>query len=259
MDDARVGRVIRILRQRRGWRLVDLAGRAGLSKSAISDIERGAVNRYTLAAARRVLAALNAGAELYVSWGGSGELDRLIDADHAALVERWADRHRRAGWEIWPEASYSVFGERGRIDLLAYHPASGVLEVAECKTAIWNVQDTIGRLDAKLRLAPGVARARQWDVRRVVAALVIADGRTARRRVAEFAHLFARYSTRGWAAKAFVADPRRPVAGILAFEGLPHSNHGHLRRAHVRRVRPIRPVGPDPVASDVPAVRVVGT
>ncbi len=245
MDDARIGRVIRLLRQRRGWRLVELAARAGLSKSAISDIERGAVSRYTLDATRRLLAALHASAELFVNWGGSGDLDRLVDADHAALVERWADLHRRAGWEIWPEASYSVYGERGRIDLLCYHPPTGVLEVAECKTAIWNVQDTIGRLDAKVRLAPVIAQSRSWDVRRVVPALVIADGRTARRRVATFSHIFERYSTRGWAAKAFVRDPSRPVSALLAFQILPRSNHGHLRRAHLRRVRRTDPSAPD--------------
>ena len=237
MDDARIGRTIRVLRQRRGWRQADLAARAGVSRSAISTIERGRVERYTLATVRAVMDALNASVELYATWGGHGDLDRLLDADHARLVQEWADRHRRAGWEVWPEASYSIFGERGRIDLLAFHPSTGVLEVSECKTGIWDLQDTIGRLDVKVRLARTVARERGWGVRRVVGALVLAEGRTARRRVADHELLFGRYDLRGWAANAFVRVPGGEGNGILAFVKLPDSNQGGLRRAGQRRVR----------------------
>jgi transcriptional regulator with XRE-family HTH domain len=237
MDDARIGRTIRALRQRRGWRQTDLAARAGVSRSAISNIERGRVERYTLATVRAVMRALNASVELYAMWGGHGDLDRLLDADHARLVQEWADRHRRAGWEVWPEASYSIFGERGRIDLLAFHPPSGVLEVSECKTGIWDVQDTIGRLDVKVRLGPTVAKERGWVVRRIIGALVIAEGRTARRRVAQHELLFGRYDLRGWAAHAFVRDPGDGGTGILTFVVLPHANQDGLRRAGQRRVR----------------------
>ena len=237
MDDARIGRTIRVLRQRRGWRQRDLGLRAGVSKSAISDMERGRVDRYTIATVRSVLRALGATAELHVSWGGAGDLDRLLDADHARLVQEWAARHREVGWELWPEASYSIFGERGRIDLLAFHPATGVLEVAECKTGIWDVQDTVGRIDAKVRLAPEVARDRQWQVTRVVGAMVIAEGRTARRRIAQHDLVFSRFDTRGRAAHGFVRDPTRPATGLLVFVSLPTSNQPGLRRAGQRRVR----------------------
>lgn len=157
MDDRRIGRAILVLRQRRGWRQQDLAARAGVSSSAISDMEHGHVDRYTLTTIRRVLHGLDASGELDVMWGGRGGLDHLLDADHARLMQAWADRHRQAGWEIWSEASYSIYGERGRIDMLAFDGATGVLEVTEGKTGIWDVQDTIGRLDAKIRLA------REWS------------------------------------------------------------------------------------------------
>jgi transcriptional regulator with XRE-family HTH domain len=243
MDDARIGRTVRILRQRRGWRQRDLGLHAGISKAAISDIERGRVDRYTLATIRRVLRSLSATVELYATWGGAGDLDRLLDADHALVVELWAGRHQAAGWELLPEASYSIFGERGRIDLLAFHPATGVLEVAECKTGIWDVQDTIGRLDAKVRLARRVAAERGWRVSRVVPALVIAEGRTARRRIAQHSSLFGRFECRGHSALAFVRDPTRPAGALLFFLTLPKTNQGSLRRAGQRRVRP-RTLGP---------------
>jgi transcriptional regulator with XRE-family HTH domain len=237
MDDHRIGRVIRILRQRRGWRQADLAMRAGVSQSAISDMERGRIDRYTTRTARRVLRELDATVSLDAIWGGRGDLDRLLDADHARLMQAWADRHRRAGWEVWNEASFSIYGERGRIDQLAFHAGTGVLEVTEAKTGIWDVQDMLGGLDAKIRLAPRIAAERGWKVSRVVGAFVVMDGATARRRVHQHQDLFARYSVRGRAAHAWVRDPRRLDTGLLVFISLSRTNHGGLRRAGQQRVR----------------------
>jgi transcriptional regulator with XRE-family HTH domain len=237
MDDHRIGRVILILRQRRGWRQQDLAIRAGVSQSAISDMERGRIDRYTLQTIRRVLRPLDGTAAINPYWGSRGDLDRLLDADHARLMQIWADRHLRAGWEVWNEASYSIYGERGRIDQLAYHPATRVLEVDEVKTGIWDLQETLGRLDAKVRLAPQVAAQRGWKADRVVGALVVMDGTTARRRIREHEELFARYSLRGHAANIWVRDPRAAADGLLVFISSPPTNHGGLRRAGQRRVR----------------------
>ncbi|HJP71295.1 MAG TPA: helix-turn-helix transcriptional regulator, partial [Candidatus Limnocylindria bacterium] len=78
MDDGRFGRAVRVLRQRRGWRQSDLGDRCGLSRSAISDIERGHVDRYALHSVRRMLRALNAAASLDVRWAAPGDLDRLL-------------------------------------------------------------------------------------------------------------------------------------------------------------------------------------
>lgn len=227
-----------ILRQRRGWRQTDLARQAGLSQSAVSDMERGHIDRYTVQTIRRALRALDASVVLDPLWGGRGDLDRLLDADHAQLTQLWADLHRQAGWDVWNEASYSIYGERGRIDQVAYHPPTATLEVTEVKTGIWDVQDTLGRLDVKVRLAPRIAAERGWMVGRVVGALVVMEGTTVRRRVHEHAGLFARYSVRGRAANAWVRDPRASAGGLLVFISLPRTNLSGLRRAGQRRVRP---------------------
>ena len=250
MDEQRIGRVIRILRQRRGWRQVDLARRAGVSQEAISDMERGRIGRYTVQTIRRTLAPLDASVSLDPMWGGRGDLDRLLDADHARLMQHWAGEHRRAGWEVWNEASYSVYGERGRIDQLAYHPATGILEVTECKTGIWDMQDTLGKLDEKVRLARGIAAQRGWTASNVVGALVLMDGTTIRRRVMEHADLLARYSLRGRGAYAWIRNPRPSASGfgLLVFASLPNTNHGGLRRAGQRRVRLSR----SPASVDMP-------
>jgi transcriptional regulator with XRE-family HTH domain len=241
MEDQGIGRVILVLRQRRGWRQVDLAHRAGVSQSAISDMERGRIDRFTVQTIRRTLRALDASVALDPMWGGRGDLDRLLDADHARLMQRWADLHRRAGWDVWNEASYSIYGERGRIDQLAYHPPTATLEVAECKTGIWDVQDTLGKLDVKVRLAPRIAAQRGWAASKVVGALVFTDGTTIRRRIHEHEDLFARYSMRGRAVYAWVRDPRFvSVDGILVFVSLPRlpgTKQPGLKRAGQRRVR----------------------
>lgn len=238
MEDQRIGRVMLVLRQRRGWRQGDLAVRAGVSQSAISDMERGRIDRYTVHTIRRALRALDASVTLDPLWGGRGDLDRLLDADHARLMQYWADLHRHAGWEVWNEASYSIYGERGRIDLLAFHPATATLEVAECKTGIWDLQDTLGRLDAKIRLAPQIGAQRGWAVHVVVGALVVMDGTTVRRRVLDHEDLFGRYSTRGRAAVAWVRSPGAAIVdGLLVFVSLPGTNQARRRRAGQRRVR----------------------
>jgi hypothetical protein len=138
---------------------------------------------------------------------------------------------------VWSEASYSVYGERGRIDLLSYHAPTGTLEVAECKTGIWDVQELLGGMDVKVRLAPRVAAQRGWRARRVVAALVVAEGRTARRRVEDHESLFRHLDVRGRSALAFIRDPQRLVGGLLVYVPLPRTNQAGLRRAGQRRVR----------------------
>src|SRR4029079_15238453 len=85
MDDARIGRALRALRQRRGMRQSEVAAAAGVAQSTISEIESGRLRSVPLGTLRRVFAAVDAGFEATVLWRGAG-LDRLIDARHASLV-----------------------------------------------------------------------------------------------------------------------------------------------------------------------------
>jgi len=45
-------------------------------------------------------------------------LDRLIDERHAALLGQTVQLFRGAGWEVDVEVSFSIFGERGSLDVL---------------------------------------------------------------------------------------------------------------------------------------------
>src|SRR6478752_608474 len=182
MDAIRFGLGIRALRRRRRWTQAQLATAAGLSQSAISRVERGEADRLTVRSLDRVAGAI--GARIRVTVLADGEnLDRLLDRDHAALVEQVTRLLLARGWEVAPEATFSIYGERGSIDVLAFHPPTGSLLVIEVKSAIPDVQATIAGIDRKVRLAAQVARDRGWLVTSVSRWLVVPDTTTTRRRL----------------------------------------------------------------------------
>jgi transcriptional regulator with XRE-family HTH domain len=90
VDDAKIGRSLRVLRRRRGWRQVDLASKADISQGCVSLIERGHVSSLSIKTVRAVFAAVDAGFEGHVAWRG-GDLDRVLDEDHARLVSSLAE------------------------------------------------------------------------------------------------------------------------------------------------------------------------
>jgi len=85
-------------------------------------------------------------------WRG-GAVDRLMDERHATLIGAAATTLRDAGWEVAIEITYSVYGERGSIDLLAGHGRTRTLLVAEVKFELASVEQTGRKLDEKVRIA----------------------------------------------------------------------------------------------------------
>ena len=56
-----------------------------------------------------------------IRWHG-GDLDRVANAAHAALHESIGRfLASLAGWTWLPEVTYAIYGERGVIDILAWH------------------------------------------------------------------------------------------------------------------------------------------
>jgi transcriptional regulator with XRE-family HTH domain len=211
-------RAVRALRLHRGWRQQDLASRAGLSPSVVSRLERGKLDGMTMRHVARVAAALDASAHLQLRWNGA-ELDRLVDARHAALQNDVAGLLSRAGWTVRPEVSFNHYGDRGRVDLLAFHPGLRAVLVLEIKSALGDIQETLGRLDVKLRLSSGLTRDAGWtDATLAIPALVIGDSRAARRIVDGYSALLAGFPMRGRPATAWVRHPRLPAPrGLLWF------------------------------------------
>jgi transcriptional regulator with XRE-family HTH domain len=229
---------------RRGWRQSDLAVAAGVSASTVSRVERGHVRTLSVAALRDVGAALDVRIELVARWR-AGDLDRLLNARHSALHELLARHFRRLpGWILAPEVSFSIYGERGVIDILAWHPRRRALLVIELKTEIVDVNDLIGSVDRKRRLARRIARERGWDPVEIGCWVVVAAGRTNRRRVSAHASvLAAAFPDDGKRMRAWLRDPVGAVAALSFWgpeaDGRPDSRPGTARpaRAGVRRVR----------------------
>ncbi len=148
---------MRALRVRHGWRQADLASRAASSRTTVSLIERGHVDAVTVGQVRRLAASLEADLEMRLRWRGEG-LDRLMDQAHAGLVERVVRLLQDEGWETAVEVSFSIFGERGSMDVLARHGRTGAFLVVEVKSVVPDSQAMLHALDRKTRLAPGIAR-----------------------------------------------------------------------------------------------------
>ena len=124
MDAVRFGLALRALRRRRAWTQQQLADRVGVSRSAVQRLERGGVDDFTGRVVRLVAVGLGARYDQRLLWQGEA-LDRLLDREHAAIVEHVVRWLRSEGWTVVPEATFAVYGERGSIDVLAFHPAFG--------------------------------------------------------------------------------------------------------------------------------------
>ncbi len=215
MEDQRVGAAFRAVRIRRRSRQEDVAKAARVSRALVSLIERGHVDQLSLAALRRVGTALDVRVEVVPRWR-AGELDRLLNARHSALHETLARFFRDLpGWVAAPEVSFAVYGERGVIDILAWHSARRALLVIELKTDVIDVQDLVGTLDRKRRLAPRVGEERGWLPSAVSTWLVIVDTKTNRRRVeAHAAVLRSAFPCDGREMRGWLRRPTGSVAGL---------------------------------------------
>lgn len=217
MDQHRFGRAVRALRTRRGWRLVDLAERAGLSRSVVDRIELGRTDRIALGDLDAVARALDGQLGLDFRWRGEA-LDRLIDERHAAIVDRVVAIYRAARWDVVVEASFSIYGERGSIDVLAWHPVAQVVAVNEIKASVGEAGNTVIGVDRKGRLAPRIARERGWACRGVARFLVVAEGSTSRDRIARHAETFRTAFPAGTRESlGWIRDPSRPAPSGIIF------------------------------------------
>jgi transcriptional regulator with XRE-family HTH domain len=237
MDDLHLGRRIRAVRVRLGLRQVDVAVRAGVSQDTVSRVERGRLGPLQLRTIRAVLAALEVDLRLEAGWRG-GEIDRVADEGHATLVGAVSALLERLGWTTRAEVSFSVYGERGAIDLLAWHPVARVLLVVEVKTSLTSVEETLRRHDAKVRLAPRIAAERLgWSPTATARLLVLPDASTPRRHVARHDRVLGRvYPVRSSAAKGWLGGPSG-AAGMLLFMSPALPERGRHRAVTPRRVR----------------------
>lgn len=184
---------------------------------------------------RRVFAALEARLECRATWH-AGELDRLVDQRHAAIVESVVRTMRALGWEVRPEVSLARTGNRGSIDVFAWHTATRAVLLLEVKSEIYSVEETLRRFQGKIQLASVVAREQLgWAPWIVGSALVLPESAGIRRRLAAHSATFAAaFPDRGRELRAWLQRPERPLAAIWFL------STSDLVRALPRTVRRVR-------------------
>jgi transcriptional regulator with XRE-family HTH domain len=223
MNDQRLGAILRAVRQRLGLRQQDVADRAGIARSVVSRLERGHLDTASLATLRRIAAVLDVRVDVR-AFSRNGDLDRLVNARHSRLHESVA-RYLRTlpAWLFEPEVSFAIWGERGVVDILAWHAKRRVLLVIELKTAIVDVNELVGTFGRKVRLAIEIARRHGWDVPNdatVAGWVVVEDSRTNRRHMAAHsAMLRAAYPQDGRSIRGWLARPKGGIRCLSIWHG----------------------------------------
>jgi transcriptional regulator with XRE-family HTH domain len=242
MDALRFGRQFRALRIRLEQRQSDVSVDSGLSRSLIAAIDRGEIEGVTVGSLVRAARALGADVDVRLRWRGE-QLDRLLDEAHSAVVDATVTRLARLGWLVEVEVSFAIWGERGSIDVLAFHPAFGALLVIEVKSVVADTQATLHGLDRKARLARDVTKSRHWNVRHVSRLLVVGASATSRRRIERVAGIYdAALPARGATVRRWLARPEEALAGVLFLANASQrgTRRGSLGRERVRPSRKAR-------------------
>jgi transcriptional regulator with XRE-family HTH domain len=237
VDGRRVGRLIRAVRQHRGSTQAEVAAEAGVSQSSVARVERGDLSAVSFVTLERVAAALEVTLRLESSWRG-GDGDRLIDSEHAAVVEGVVSDLRAAGWEVLLEYTFNHYGERGSVDVLGWHVGSRALVIIEVKSRLTDLQDLLASLGRKIRIVPGLVSAeRGWDAT-MVGRVVVMPGTTANRTIVgrHRAIFDSSFPGRAADARAWMRHPVPPGLAAIWFV----SPSRLMTRTRVARVRSVR-------------------
>ena len=248
MNDLVAGQVLRALRRRRGWAQHELAKRVGMSQSVVSRVEAGHLAGVSIERLRRLFAGVEARIEMDPRWRGA-QLERLIDEAHAEAVAAVALTLESLGWSVAVEVTYSEYGERGSIDLLAVRAERRAALVIEVKTDLPSAEQVGRKLDEKARLAPGiVARREGWRAASVGCVIVMPENAALRRRFESTPVLVRLFPLEGRAVRRWLRDPVGPVAGRWFLSGIAYRHRSRVVRPRSRVDRPrgatSRPPGP---------------
>ena len=117
-DGERIGRLLRLIRQRERLTQRALAGIANVPREDVIAVEAGRLGQLPFDRTRRMFEAVGARARPAVWWNGAAA-DRLLDERHAFIVERSVRAFAQRNWETAVEVSFADYGERRSIDILA--------------------------------------------------------------------------------------------------------------------------------------------
>lgn len=184
MEDQAVGAVFRAVRLRRRLRQEDVAAAARMDRAWVSRVERGQLGAASVGRLRELGAVLEIQLDLVARYRG-GEVARVVSERHARMHELVAELLVPApGWEFASEVTFSLWGERGVIDILAWHAGRRVLLVIELKTEIPDPAGLVAQVDRYRRLAPEIARNRGWRPAVIATWVLVAESDMNRRQLA---------------------------------------------------------------------------
>lgn len=163
----------------------------------------------------RCFEALDARLDLTVRYHGAA-IERLLDEGHAGLVAAFLRLLHQLGWETRVEVTFNDYGERGSIDIVAWHRVRRALLVVEVKSEVGSVEGTLRPFDIKCRLAPKVVRHQfGWEPSTVGRLLLLPEDRTARRTVERHRAVFdQKLPSRSRDLRRWLRDPEGIAAGI---------------------------------------------
>jgi transcriptional regulator with XRE-family HTH domain len=168
-----VGSAISSIREAIGWTQAELGDRVRQTQGWVSRVENGRIDDLTFASAERLLGALGARLVVSVDAPYLGDRQRQREPAHSRMSAHVGARLVRAGWQVASEIEVGGDRSRGWIDMLAYHPASGLLLVIELKTEVHDlgaIQRTLGWYE---REAWQSARRLGWRPRQVIGCLLL--------------------------------------------------------------------------------------
>jgi transcriptional regulator with XRE-family HTH domain len=240
MDDQRFGAVIRAARVKRRQTQRQVAAAAHVSDTSVSRLERGLIDTMSMVVIRAICRVLDVRVEL-LPRSRAADLERVAGAAHASLAEaviRWLGSF--AGWIALPEIGFSVYGDRGVIDLVCWHTGRRALLVIELKTELVDIGELLGTLNRYVRNAAVAVAPQGWQPIVVSRLLLIGDSTLNRMRVREHSTLFAAALPSGpKQVRDWLRDPTGELAGLM-FVRNRHPTSTTRRFTAIRRVRPAK-------------------
>jgi transcriptional regulator with XRE-family HTH domain len=237
MDARRVGRVLRAVRLHKRLRQIDVTLAAGVSQSVVSRAEHARLDELSFEAVDAVASALDVTLFIDARWD-DGDAYRLIDRAHAQIVELVVATLTANGWETVVEYGFNHYGDRGSVDVLAWHAESRTLLIVEVKSRLTDLQATFTSFARKLRIVPGlVLRDHGWDSR-FLGRLIVIEGTTANRTVvakhaATFTTLF---PDRMPAIGTWLRRPDRSLGGVWFVSNIRGANAKQVRHRRERSI-----------------------
>jgi transcriptional regulator with XRE-family HTH domain len=249
VDRVKVGNTFRAIRVELRLRQIDVAARAGVSQTVISDLECGRFGGLSIDAFCRVAEVLDADVPLAPRWLGP-KLDRILDRRHALIQNRVVELLLARGWVARTEFSFNQYGDRGSVDVLAWLPSERALLVIEIKTEITSLEETLRVLDMKRRVVPAIVhRELGWDTESAGTVLVMPDATAHRSLLDRHAALVtAALPQRTVTVRRWIAEPVGELRGIWFLRDTAQGG-AKWRVLSSRRVRAAAPPTPSPSTS----------